>query len=381
MKIGFIAPFDVLSVSSGASNRVFNLAKNLNNNGATVYVLHHGPTQIFKPTLKFLHFRSFSPLQGSGNYLHPINVYFPLTLYKFLRTFNPDIIQCEQPWSIYPTIFLTRQFHIPCVLDEHNVESVWSKYSSKLPFLAPCISALEKYACSQSSLILATSDVDKKKISELYKVPRKKILVITNGADFNCFSKISFSNSQMKKKLGFDLNRKIVLFHGTMSSQQNYEAAQIIVDNISPKISNALFLIIGKNPPKHLLNSAKKQKNVLLLGYVPNIEEYIFASDLCIAPIRRGSGTRLKIIEYIAAGKPIISTTLGAEGLPVEQGVNARLFQDINRDFIENIEQLLKDDQSAQKLSESCNVLKEKLCWENITKPLYKIYLSNFGSR
>ena len=363
--------------SSGASNRIFNLSAGLSACGATVYVFHQGKTLSLNANLKFMNFQSVNFMEGSGNYLHPFNPFFPFKFHRFLKKYSPTIIQCEQPWSTLPTVLLSQRLGIPCVLDEHNFEYLWSKESSRVPFLSMYTKIIEKFACTKSSAVLATSNVDKFKINRIFGVPKNKIIVIPNGVSVQSFSKITQSKTDLRRKLGLNPYRKIVLFHGTMSAKQNYDAAKIIVDLIAPKI-NALFLIIGKNPPLWLCNSVQKQNNVHIMGFVANLEEYILASDVCIIPLRNGSGTRLKIVEYLAAGKPIVSTDIGAEGLPIDSGVHALLFKDVTPDFIAAVKRLLDDNKLGKELGLKSRELAEQLRWEKITRSLYTFYRQNF---
>lgn len=381
MKIGIIAPFDVLSVSSGASNRVFNLAKNLSDCGALIYVLHHGPTKVFNVRFHFLHFSPLDIFPGSSNYLHPLNVAYPFSLQCFLKQFKPDIIQCEQPWSMFPTLFFARNLGIPCVLDEHNVEYEWGMSASRLPFLAPVNFTLERIASSNSSLVLATSDVDKNRLVQMYNLSSAKIFVVPNGVDTQRFSTISYTKSQLKKKLGLSSKTKIVFFHGLMNARQNCEAASLIIDFIAPQVSDAIFIIAGKYSPRWLNDKAARQKNVILLGFVPKVEEYIVASDVCIVPVQTGSGTRLKLLEYLAAGKPIVSTVIGAEGIPLKSGVNAILLDKVDSSFVNSVRYLLSNEVVAEELGAAAKRFSEKFSWERIGKSLYDFYDRAFSEK
>ena len=376
MKIGIISPYDVLSMAEGASIRVFELAKGLNACGASVYVLHHGATKFLNSNFKLINFKSYNPLPNTGNYFHPLNPSYPSQLCDFIREYNPDIIQCEQPWSIFPTLFFARHFRIPCALDEHNVEFLWTLHASKVPFLAPFIFILEKIATYYSSFILTTSEVDKNLLKRIYNVPEEKMYLVPNGVDIDRLCLKSSTNSQIRKKLGFDISVKLVLFHGVMSAKQNYEAAKLILDTISPKITDATFLIVGKNPPKWLEMKAKLRQNVVVIGYVPSIEEYVSIADVCIAPIKKGSGTRLKILEYLAAGKPIVATCKAVEGLPIIDKFNALLFNEVNDDYINAIKKVLIDKSFAEKLGCNAKILAQRFDWKDIGNKLYKKYLS-----
>ncbi len=378
MNIGIIAPFDVLSGSSGANDRVFNIAKSISELGASVYVLHHGANKIFNSRFKFIQLKSFRLISGSGNYLHPFNVFFPSAIFNFLKKNSIDIIQCEQPWSAFSTILLSKKNSIPVILDEHNVESSWLRSSSRVPYLACYTQVLEKFSCTQSSLILATSEDDKKRLIQLYNIPKEKIIIVPNGVNLDNFSRITDSQRTLRNKLYAGMKKKIVLFHGTMSARQNFEAANIIIEYIAPQVQDALFVIIGRNAPQWLKNKAKKRLNVLLLGYVSNIEEYILASDLCIAPLLSGSGTRLKIIEYMAAAKPIVSTTIGAEGIPLKSGLNAFILEKVDFNFIDAVRYLLSNDSIAKQLGAEAKQLAKKFDWKSIGKSLFDYTIFSF---
>ncbi len=373
MKICVIAPYDALSPAFGASVRVFKIAMGLSICGANVFVLHHGLTKVVSSNLRFVNFKSFDLVLGSTNYLHPLNPFYPSKLSSFLEKINPDIVQGEQPWSAFPTIFFTRRYGVPYILDAHNVEFLWSIYASKMPLLAPFTFLVEKLATKTSSSILTISEVDRDHLSRIYKIPTEKFFMVPNGIDVSRFDEKP-SSLNLKKRLGFSSESKIVVFHGSMGTRQNYEASNLIVDYIAPKIRSATFLIIGKNPPLWLRKKAKAQKNVLLLGFVPKVEEYIMAADVCIAPIRRGSGTRLKLLEYLAAGKPIVSTIIGAEGLPLKSNVHGILCKDIDECFIGSIKNLLLNKGIAKEMCKAARMMAEKFDWKIITEQLFEFY-------
>jgi glycosyltransferase involved in cell wall biosynthesis len=376
MKICIITPSDIFPPTSGAANRIFRIAEGLCSCGAQVSVFHHGSTVCISSNFELLNFKSFGPLPEGSDYFHPLNPFFPSQLGRFLSKVRPDIVQCEGPWSIFPTLFLTRSFRISCVLDEHNVEVLWSLYASRVPFLASYTFAIEKFALSNSDLVLTTSEVDKSLISKIYRTDKGKIFVVPNGVSLERFSAISCPQSELKKKLGLSPVKKLVLFHGIMSARQNYEAARLILDSIAPQIIDATFIIIGRNSPQWLRMKAKEQRNVLILGFVPNIEEYIMATDICIAPIQRGSGTRLKVLEYLAAGKPIVATFKAVEGIPLVNQVHSLLFGEVGEDFVDAIKKLLIDDSLAEKLGSNARHLGIKFNWDNVANKLYDKYES-----
>jgi len=375
LRLCIIAPFNVLSNAEGASVRVFKLAQGLNDCGSSVFVLHYGPEKRISSNFLFFKIKTFNPFTSANNYVHPFNFFFPNLLKKVIKEFSINLVQFEQPWSALFAMNYLKQHNIPCVLDEHNVEYLWSAKASKMPILAPISYVIEKSALFGASIVLATSDIDKNLLKTIYNLAKKDVYVIPNGVDIQRFSRSSFGDSSsLKLKLQINSSCKIVIFHGLLSAKQNYEAAKLIITFIAPNFPNETFIIIGKNSPNWLKHISEKQKNVKLLGYVQKIEEYISAADLCIVPIRRGSGTRLKIMDYLAAGKPIVSTTIGAEGIPINSGVHAILCDEVNEDFINAMKNVFSNKELAEQLSAESKVIAEQMSWQNIVCYLNDVY-------
>jgi glycosyltransferase involved in cell wall biosynthesis len=135
-----------------------------------------------------------------------------------------------------------------------------------------------------------------------------------------------------------------------------------------------MFLIAGANPPLSLIRKIVKTRNVRYLGYLENLEGWIMASTVCIAPILRGGGTKLKILEYAAAGKPIVATFKAVEGLGMFNNVHGLFYKSVNEEFISGIRRLLKCDQLARELGWNARQLARKYDWTLIGKKLYETY-------
>ncbi len=118
----------------------------------------------------------------------------------------------------------------------------------------------------------------------------------------------------------------------------------------------------------------RRSKNVSLTGYVSNLLDYIHAADICVVPLRSGSGTRLKILEYMAAGKPIVSTVIGAEGIPVRNHTDAILTKEVDHEFIDSVSQLILDEDFAEKIGASAKDFAGRFDWKSVSKRLYDLY-------
>ena len=387
MNILIITHYSFGSKSSGATNRTLELAKAMSEY-ASIKVIHRGPNIIVK-NLQFIGYESMFSYNSSNWVSDAVSPYISYAFPDFYRVVKTvideaDVVQVEQPYLLIPILMLTKAMGKDplIVLDEHNVDftSVKSKISgvslnSVLTTVTlPYVFLLEKLAVKYASLILCVSQTDRELFMNLYGVPRNKLVIIQNGVNFDKIEKTLPANDPL-----LDHN-KTIFFHGTLSWYPNLEAANIIVDYLAPKIPEATFLIAGANPPVSLVKKIEKTRNVRYLGYIECLVSWIKASSICIAPILRGGGTKLKILEYLAAGKPIVATFKAVEGLGIVNYVHGLFYKDINKDFVDGIRRLLNNDQSTEELGRNARKFVKNYDWAIIGKKLYKVYLEQLDN-
>jgi glycosyltransferase involved in cell wall biosynthesis len=162
-----------------------------------------------------------------------------------------------------------------------------------------------------------------------------------------------------------------LVFHGTFSYKPNYDAIKKIAEEILPKLRKrgikAKLLAIGNFPPKDI-----KTKEIIFTGPVKNLPNYLGAADIAIVPIEAGGGIRMKILEYFAARKPVVSTPKGIEGILAKNGKEA-IITSIN-EFPKEIIKLIKSKKLRKKLEENAFKLVQKYDWKNICEEYVKIY-------
>jgi len=258
------------------------------------------------------------------------------------------------------------------ILDEQNV--YWEL--GRMPALDSKIDMYNKYifnrnknieikAIQNASHVLACSEIDKQKILNMVPEMDGLITVIPNCVNIHEYKYCkNFGGNPTES------NIYLVLFIGLMSYFPNSDAVRLICTKIAPKCDNKVkFIIIGKEPP-----AIKKPENVDFLGYVDDVKKYIFRSDICIAPLRYGSGTRLKILEYMGTGKPVISTSKGAEGLEYTNNLNIIIEDNIDM-FPERILELIEQKSKRDKVGKNARELVEqKYNWEIYREQLIRIY-------
>ena len=99
------------------------------------------------------------------------------------------------------------------------------------------------------------------------------------------------------------------------------------------------------------------------------------SSEICIGPIFRGGGTKLKLLEYAAAGRPVVATYKAIEGLNMVNGVNGLFHSEVNEAFLESIRSLLSDEKLSKEIGENNKKLSREFDWNSIGQKLFSKYL------
>ena len=384
MKVLIISPISLFPNTRGSTNRILELANGLKNAGAKIFILHPGYSGIRKDGTSFFGYRSFSNLLGPENIIGrfldynvgPFNIFSIRYLLNIVRRVQPDIVQFEFPINLgFPFSISSMIPNVIKVLDEHNVEALSAKSSSSVPYIFPYKIAIEKRAVKRADLVLSVSDADRNTLCHLYNIHESRVAIIPNGVSIKKFSKDN--KYEVRKKLGIKESAKIIFFHGSMSWRPNREAVDLIVSIISPKVrsqcSEATFFVAGEDSYKLYNHYTEINNGVRILGFVDNLVDYIIASDVCIVPLLRGGGTSLKILEYMAAGKPIVATEVGVRGLPIVDGEHAVIRNELESDFPEAIINILESPEE-DRIGNQARDLAINYDWKNIGQKLYSLY-------
>jgi glycosyltransferase involved in cell wall biosynthesis len=198
--------------------------------------------------------------------------------------------------------------------------------------------------------------------------PNLDITVIENGVDIECY-----------RPLPRNSHNQNFLFTGTMLYVANHDAVLYFYREIFPLIESRMpgcrFFIVGKGPREEIRNLAR-YNNVKVTGYVNDVVPYYEESDIFVVPLRAGGGTRLKILEAMALGRPVISTSLGCEGLDVVDGQHL-LIADDPKLFAEKTIELIKDRVLYERLVQNARALVEnRYSWAAIADQLLSFYSS-----
>lgn len=242
-----------------------------------------------------------------------LNAHTIMTGLRILRKNHNSIVWCEFAWSGLHGLLLSLFSRRPLFLDEHNIEHVrFRRFGS---WFYPIVKMLEVALWIWSKKILVVSQTDRSLISS--QTIRNKTSVISNGYDSQSFKPCSECGSMIRGKHHIDDSQPLLLFFGKLDYSPNAEALEVIRRELAPifQTHGIKIMIAGSGlPDEFVLPSC-----CIYVGVVHKISDYINASDAVIVPLKSGGGTRLKIIETLACGIPVVTTVIGAEGLPVDK--------------------------------------------------------------
>jgi len=265
--------------------------------------------------------------------------------------------------------------NIPTTLTEHNVESLrilsLLKNSKNLIFKTFMylqyikLKRFEKRICPNFDICVTVSEYDLKALKAIS--PSAKFVVVPNGVDTSYFAPDGFSHVPDS-----------LIWVGGMNSMYNKEAVDFFVNEIFPliekEIPNVKFTVIGKSPTKKLLHLSKINGNVKAIGYVDDVRPYINSAAVYVASIKSGGGTKLKVLNALSMAKPVVTTSVGAEGIEVNDNEHLLIADDPEL-FAKKTVELLRNPEVAGKLGENGrNLMIEKYDWGIIGKKMNKVY-------
>jgi glycosyltransferase involved in cell wall biosynthesis len=148
----------------------------------------------------------------------------------------------------------------------------------------------------------------------------------------------------------------------------NQDGIRFFTEQVMPRIKQAVpgvtLTVVGRNPHPSLIEMSKRDSRVIVTGRVEDVRPYVDRAAAYIVPLRIGGGTRLKIYEAMAMEKAIVSTTIGAEGLPVRDGFDL-LLADTPEDFADAVVRVLSDKDFAASLgTQSSRLVRERFGWD-----------------
>ena len=393
MKILYLSPTVPYPLTDGGRIRVFNLLKQIaQNKDVTLLALETQPTDgesiahiqdlgikvHLVPNSSTLSRVSLSTLFSAFFKRQPITVArYNVTAYRqklreLLSTETFDLVHYE----MFHTAHLYTETDLPRVLSQQNVDSaIWRRLKSETSNLfykcaywtqQLAFERYERVISPKFDAVTCTSDIDAAVFQQ--HCAEDIVEVIPNGVDVTHYRPDFASKGTAH-----------LIYIGSMDWYPNEDAVSFFAEEVLPQIQNSVpdvkFSIVGGNPSARVQKLADRE-GVVVTGRVHEIKPYFAEATVFVVPLRIGSGTRLKILEALAMGKAVVSTTVGAEGLDLRDGEEI-FIADEPKAFAEAVTQLLTDSSLRQKIGENGRArVEQDYDWRNIGKKLLAVYES-----
>lgn len=306
----------------------------------------------------------------------------PLNLYRnksaaFKQKVNAVIHQYDVVFCDHYVMFqyIPDNYKGRIVLHEHNCEYlIWKRYAGiekslpkKLALLnqASRIKKYERQICRKADVILAAPN----DIEELVKIgaDKQKFLETYHLGDDSLLE---------QENLQFQPDNYTLLYIGTLSWEANIDGLLWFYKDIFPllkKKNPAIKLrIIGRHPDERLIRIAENDKDIILEGFVEELEPYFRDSNVFITPLRFGSGIKVKVVNSLYMGIPCVTTSIGAEGLKTEDGEHM-FIKDTPQEFADAVSILLTNKTVWNKISNNAKALARKYyTWDYVLENIQK---------
>lgn len=392
MKVLMLTPYLPFPPTSGGQIRSYNLLKQLyKKHEITLYCyIRHDKERLLIPELEkyckkvkvFKRRKAWHPfnvlLSGITPYPFLVSIYlsrkFKKAVSEELRNEKYDIIHAETfyvmtniPSTKLPTILVEQT--IEYLVYQHFVNSIkWPFLKSMLLLDVAKLKFWERHFWKKAHKVIAVSEVDKREVLRLE--PRVDVELVPNGVDLDFFVP--------KKSWGF--HEKRILFTSNFKWLQNVEAAKILIEEIFPlvkkSIPEAKVWIVGQHTPEIITKYANRDIIIdsLADNDLESTKEAYNKSSVFVAPLKGPGGTRLKNLAAMASKLPMVTTSIGAEGIGIKDGENA-LVRDTMEGMASAVIELLRKPRLARKIAENARKKAvEEYSWEQMAKRLDKVY-------
>lgn len=279
---------------------------------------------------------------------------------------------------------LTAGYPVPpgtrVLVDQHNLEYELvrrtfeqerngpRKWYAALEYRA--LRSAELARCRRADAVTVTSERERRILADL--LPGTPVAVVPNGVDVAAFTPAAPDEEVPNR----------VVFTGTLGYHPNVQAvlhfARACWPRIHAELPDAEWQIVGSYPPPEVQRLAELP-GVTVTGTVPEVQPYLHAASVAVVPLLVGGGTRLKILEALATGKAVVTTSVGCEGLALTPGEHA-LIEDDPEAFAAAVIALLRDPARRAALGTAGRALVEaQYSWERCAEPLLGVLESLDG--
>lgn len=400
MRILYLAPHEPWPLNTGARLRDYHLARELAHRASVTFAGVRNETDPespappsdcgFERTVMLTKKASYT----AGNVLRGLAGPMPVTILNYwsdqmrrqiatlVEEGRFDSVQVEAVhFAMYLDVIRAASSRPVLISDWHNIESemMW-RYGDKASLprkfvarrTAALIEGVERQILSVCDACTVVSEREREKIQAMFGYA--DAVVIPNGMAVADYSAAEMANAMQQSPVS--LVPGYLLFVGSMDYHANVEGVTWFVGEVWPRLRKRFpevkLAIVGRNPSPAVLKL--QGPDVVVTGTVADVRPYYAGASAMVAPLRVGSGTRLKILEAMAAGVPVVATRLGAEGIDVSTG-NDILLADTAEDFANAVERILESpDLATSIVGGAKKLVEDHYDWRMIGARLFALH-------
>lgn len=243
------------------------------------------------------------------------------TIKELIARNQYNLLIWEHPYFAWLANLIKKETAIPYILHTHNIEHL--RFKSLGKWWWPFLKLYENWAFQKADKISFITPEDQQFATDEWKINLTDCIQVPYGVQ-----QIEYPTNRQEakeiicKRHQIDSNTPILLFNGPLSYLPNREALEIIITKIEPQLKNQLpnyrIIICGGNTPKKWkFQDQIKKSPYINVGFVNDLENYIKAAQVLVNPILKGGGVKTKVIESIALGTPVVTTSMGAIGIDI----------------------------------------------------------------
>lgn len=295
--------------------------------------------------------------------------------------FKPKIIQSSSP-LVLNSLLLSKILRIPHSVEAHGIIYEDATMLNASPLMIHIMKICEYVSYNLSEKIISNAPGTKEDIAKEFKINKDKIAVLPNGANIDLFKPMNV----LKSNLDLDENCSYICFVGNLAPWQGIEDLIKSAHLVLEKIPNVKFLIIGDGIMKEdLINTLNDhiKDSFIFTGSImyEDVPKYINISEICVAPFVKWKDKKmspLKIFEYMACGKPVITTDIEGSGdIIKEYNAGLTIDPEDHGQFATAMIELMENENKRKMMGRNGrNVVLNEYSWEKIALKMEKIYKS-----
>ena len=294
-----------------------------------------------------------------------------------------DVVVFTHPWCFPPLRDSLRSGQL-VVHDSQNVETLLRTELlgdlSEAKGLLKQVALAEQAILSRSDLVLACSEEDVSLFQRIFDTDPVKLRIVPNGTFVERLPEPAVvPRTALRGRLGLPQDRPIAIFLGSHYGP-NTDAAKFIARQLAPACPEALFVVAGG--VGEILRDEPAADNLVITGGVDDIrrDELLLAADLALNPMNAGSGTNIKMFDYMAAGLPVLTTEIGARGIGTRVSAPAGIFVESLETFPARCRELLATVTANLGLREAVReTVRRCFSWKRISKELGVLLTNALG--